>query len=103
MKFSTCCRYMCGLTVLILPTSMSLPTPYTEPAYFIDIHKFSLQLSTHLLFDPIDTSLSSISKRISLHFQNLVQVTTETFDMNNDFVVDVELLKGQLQGAVGCK
>ncbi len=105
MRFLKCCIY--GLSILVLPT-MTLPTTHYEPSppveeYMIDVHKFSLQLSTHLLFNPIDTFLTSISKRISLHFQNLVQVTTETVDLNNDFVVDVDLLKGQLQGAVGCK
>lgn len=119
MVYLQCCFY--GLLVLVCsvistPTTQQYdyyssrqPHAYmqqqqiqNEPQYyFVDIHRFSTQFSTHLLFDHIDGSLSTLSKRISLHFQDLVQVSSPTLELNNTFVVDVDLLKGQLQGAVG--
>lgn len=118
MVYLQCCLY--GLLFLV-SSVISKPTQYDysssrqphvymqqqiekEPQfYFVDIHRFSTQFSAHLLFDHLDGSLSTLSKRISLHFQDLVQVSSPTLELNNTFVVDVDLLKGQLQGAVGCK
>lgn len=125
MKLLQCCLY--GLSLLVLPNiSLGLPTSLlfsgsnkaqqvveqqqplpplpTAAEYFVDLTTFSSSFSTHLLFDHIDGTLSILSKRISLHFQQLVQVTTQPFNINDDaFIVDIDLLKGQLQGAVGCK
>lgn len=112
MKFTRCCFY--GLFTCVLSTTFALPTGFyygdeqvdsqrIPENYPVDIHSFSSIFSTHLLFDHIDGTLSSLSKYISIHFQNLVQVSAHAFDMNDGFVIDVELLKGQLQGAVGCK
>lgn len=111
MKFLRCCLY--GLFTLVLPATHALPTSYygNEPLnhrritenYVVDIHAFSSVFSTHLLFDHLDGTFSSLSKNMSLHFQDLVQVSAQSFGINDGFVVDVELLKGQLQGAVGCK
>ncbi|KAG2234795.1 hypothetical protein INT48_006712, partial [Thamnidium elegans] len=91
--------------------TQALPTSYYDNQqlnyrritenYVVDIHAFSSVFSTHLLFDHLDGTFSSLSKNISLHFQDLVQVSAQSFGINDDFVVDVELLKGQLQGAVG--
>jgi hypothetical protein len=96
--------------MLILPTVYGLPTSssmyYSGSTFNVDIQRFSSLFSTHLLFDHIDGTLSFLSKRISLSFQDLIQVTPQPpFDINDDafVIVDVELLKGQLQGAVGCK
>lgn len=101
------CYY--GLFSLVLPIVYALPLgrqvdyQSINDNYFVDIHSFSSIFSTHLLFDHLDGTLSLLSKSISLHFQNLVQVSAQPFDLNDTFTVDVELLKGQLQGAVGCK
>lgn len=113
MKFLRCCLY--GLFTLVLSTTNALPTSYygdyqerveyrriTEN-YSVDIHAFSSVFSTHLLFDHLDGTFSSLAKLTSLHFQDLVQVSAHSFGINDDFVIDVELLKGQLRGAVGCK
>jgi hypothetical protein len=111
-----CCLY--GLSLLVLSNIASgLPTTLfgsggkkqqqveeQQTEYFVDLPTFSSLFSTHLLFDHIDGTLSILSKRISLSFQQLVQVTTQPFNINDDaFIVDVDLLEGQLQGAVGCK
>lgn len=106
MLFSQWCYH--GLFSLVLPIVYALPLIQVDyrsatDNYLIDIHSFSSVYSTHLLFDHLDGTLSSLSKSISLHFQNLVQVSAQPFDLNGTFSVDVELLKGQLQGAVGCK
>jgi hypothetical protein len=69
----------------------------------VDIHQFSQFFASHLSFDHLDGTVSTLSKRISQHFQSLVQVTTQPIGLNDDSFVDVDLLKGQLQGAVGCK
>ena len=103
MIFLKCCLF--GLSLLVLP-ALSLPTRQQQQLntnFTVDLQQFSSHYSTHLHFDHLDNSLWTLSKRISLHFQDLVQVTTQKFDLNDVFVVDVELLKGQLQGAVGCK
>ncbi|KAI8888818.1 hypothetical protein K501DRAFT_329671 [Backusella circina FSU 941] len=64
----------------------------------VDLHLFAQQLSTHLSFDHLELAYSQFSKKLSIHFQDLVQVTEEPVDLNDS--VDLELLKGQLKGAV---
>lgn len=103
------CYY--GILSLVLPIVYALPLGKQEidyyhsgtDNYFVNIHSFSSIFATHLLFDHLDGTLSLLSKSISIHFQNLIQVSAQSFDLNDTFTVDVELLKGQLQGAVGCK
>jgi hypothetical protein len=67
----------------------------------VDLHLFAQQLSTHLSFDHLELAYSQFSKKLSIHFQDLVQVTEEPVDLNDS--VDLDLLKGQLKGAVSCK
>ncbi|KAI8083397.1 uncharacterized protein B0P05DRAFT_537134 [Gilbertella persicaria] len=99
MKQFRCC--LLGLVALFMPIS-ALPTTFSHnQPYLVDMHQYSQLYSTHLIFDHLDSTLSNLSKRISQHFQNLIQVTMEPLSPKDDFVVDVDLLKGQLQGAVG--
>jgi CTP-dependent riboflavin kinase len=94
-----CC--LLGLLLLVLPTR-ALPLNDRQE-YYVDIHQYSQFFASHLSFDHLDGTVSTLSKRISQHFQSLVQVTTQPIGLNDDSFVDVDLLKGQLQGAVGCK
>ncbi|CAO3613136.1 unnamed protein product [Mucor fragilis] len=98
-----CCWLL--LAFLVLPSALiALPYPNDlQQLHYVDIHQFSQFFSSHLLFDHLDGTLTVLSKRISQHFQDLIQVTVQPLGggPNDDFEVDVDLLKGQLQGAVG--
>lgn len=100
-----CCWLL--LAFLVLPSAIiALPYPNDrQQLHFVDINQFSQFFSSHLFFDHLDGTLTVLSKRISQHFQSLIQVTIQPLGggPNDDFEVDVDLLKGQLQGAVGCK
>ncbi|KAI8346891.1 hypothetical protein EDC96DRAFT_578255 [Choanephora cucurbitarum] len=86
--------------MVFLSTTSALPAIYNKP-YLIDMQHYSQLYSTHLIFEHLDGTLSNLTKRISYHLQDLIQVTIEPLSPKDDFVVDIELLKGQLQGAVG--
>lgn len=101
-----CC--LLGLLLLVLPTR-ALPTSFyhdrqhtLQEDYYVDINQFSQFFGSHLSFEHLDGTVLTLSKSISQHFQSLVQVTTQPIGLNDDSFVDVDLLKGQLQGAVGC-
>lgn len=100
-----CC--LLGLLLLVLPTR-ALPTSFyhdrqhtLQEDYYVDINQFSQFFGSHLSFEHLDGTVLTLSKSISQHFQSLVQVTTQPIGLNDDSFVDVDLLKGQLQGAVG--
>ncbi|KAI8389373.1 hypothetical protein BD560DRAFT_419615 [Blakeslea trispora] len=86
--------------VAFLSNTSALPTIYSDP-YFVDMQQYSQLYSTHLIFEHLDGTLSNLTKQVSLHLQDLIQVTIEPLSPKDDFVVDIDLLKGQLQGAVG--
>ncbi|CEP08095.1 hypothetical protein [Parasitella parasitica] len=93
------------LVSLVLPSTI-IALPYNndrQQVHHVDVNQFSQFFSSHLLFDHLDGTLAVLSKRISLHFQSLIQVTVQPLDgaVNDEFEVDIDLLKGQLQGAVG--
>lgn len=81
----------------------------------VDINRFSQLLSNHLLFDHLDKAYAQLSKRISFQFRDAIQVkvkkvksTTTTISSTKKASVmqppvDVQILKRQLKGAVGCK
>ncbi|KAI8991502.1 hypothetical protein BDF20DRAFT_831536 [Mycotypha africana] len=109
MRYSSC-TFLLGLLWLLLPNdNYAVPTasPSAEIIYqlkqnfYVDIHQFSQSLSHYLLFNQVDPILSIMSKNISKHFQNLIHVKFQHQTLDDDFVVDIDLLKGQLQGAVG--
>ncbi|KAI8644540.1 hypothetical protein BD408DRAFT_121157 [Parasitella parasitica] len=98
-----CCWFL--LVYLVLPSAV-IALPYNndrQQPYNVDVSQFSQFFSSHLLFDHLDGTLTVLSKRISLHFQSLIQVTVQPpgGGVNDDFEVDIDLLRGQLQGAVG--
>ncbi|KAG2206339.1 hypothetical protein INT46_003575 [Mucor plumbeus] len=98
-----CCWLL--LAFLVLPSAI-IALPYhndRQQLHFVDINQFSQFFSSHLLFDHLDGTLTVLSKRISQHFQSLIQVTIQPLGggSSDDFEVDIDLLKGQLQGAVG--
>lgn len=74
--------------------------------FIVDVNRFAQLLSTHLLFDHLDHAFFMLSKKISVQFRDSFQVSVQTADTTEDHdpssSVDVQILKGQLQGAVGC-
>ncbi|KAI9470900.1 MAG: hypothetical protein EXX96DRAFT_586144 [Benjaminiella poitrasii] len=89
----------------LLPSTRTFPTTFhednTKKIYHVDLHHMSQSFSSHLLFDHLDGIFSFLSRHISHHFQDLVQVTIQPSSASSDSVLDIDLLKGQLQGAVG--
>lgn len=81
----------------------------------VDINRFTLLLSNHLLFDHLDKAYTQLSKKISYQFRDAIQVKvkkmkstsiTSTIESKKSVLippVDVQILKRQLKGAVGCK
>ncbi|ORZ00158.1 hypothetical protein BCR43DRAFT_484766 [Syncephalastrum racemosum] len=73
--------------------------------FAVDVNRFAQLLSTHLLFDHLDHAFFMLSKKISVQFRDSFQVSVQTADTTEDHdpssSVDVQILKGQLQGAVG--
>lgn len=76
----------------------------------VDINRFSQLLSNHLLFDHLDKAFNLLSKRISFQFRDAIQVKvkkvkSQTKTASHSMIppVDVQILKRQLKGAVGCK
>lgn len=82
----------------------------------VDINRFTQLLSNHLLFDHFDKAYLQLSRKISFSFRDAIQVRVKkvktkskdiTTATNTAVVitppVDVQILKRQLKGAVGCK
>lgn len=73
----------------------------------IDVNKFTQLLSNHLLFEHFDKAYVQLARKISLQFRDAIHVRVkkvkksqqETFETP----VDIQILKRQLKGAVGCK
>lgn len=89
----------------------------TEEAidFQVDLNRFSQLLSVHLLFDHFENAVANLSKKVSRRFQETIQfsilygngdsdiITDDSINMSNEMTFDIQVLKGQIQGAVGCK
>ncbi|KAG2216985.1 hypothetical protein INT45_007670 [Circinella minor] len=108
-----------SLPTTINPESFDTTIPITstinnDELFSVDVSRYAQLLSTHLLFDHLDNAFYMLSKKISLQFRNSIQVNVnltpqsqqEIQTQENDLSslsspVDVQILKGQLKGAVG--
>ncbi|OAD69189.1 hypothetical protein PHYBLDRAFT_66843 [Phycomyces blakesleeanus NRRL 1555(-)] len=76
----------------------------TEPGeYRVNVSHFSQLLTSHLLFEHLENTYLLVSKKISLFFQDTIQLTAklpEQLVINSSSSVDVQILKHQLRGAV---
>lgn len=70
--------------------------------WHFDLSLYSQLLSTHLTRDLVDTAFYTMSKQISTQFCDAVEVLGEE-QLEPVSPVDVQILKRQLRGAVGCK
>lgn len=76
--------------------------------FLVDASQFAHLLSTHLLFDHVENAFHLLSKQISSRFRESIQVNVRLqspvqYEDTTYSSVDVQILKGQLNGAVGCK
>jgi hypothetical protein len=90
----------------------------------VDMNRFTQLLSNHLLFDHFDKAYLQLSKKISFQFRDAIQVRVKKIKSKGSSKssstrssststaaaaviipppVDVQILKRQLKGAVGCK
>ncbi|KAI9006542.1 hypothetical protein CLU79DRAFT_723809 [Phycomyces nitens] len=75
----------------------------TAKDYRVDVSHFSHLLTTHLLFEHLENAYLLVSKKISLFFQDTIQLTAklpEQLVINSSSSVDVQILKHQLRNAV---
>lgn len=84
-----------------------IETPNSQH-FDVDIHRFAHLLSTHLWFDHLETTFGHLSKQISRRFHDWVRIDTQPLVVanppdNDDACspVDLQILKGQIKGAVG--
>jgi hypothetical protein len=90
-------------------------TRIIEEDFDVDINRFAQLLSIHLLFDHFENAVANLSKKVSRRFQETIQfsilhgngdsniLTDDATGPSNDLTFDIEVLKGQIRGAVGCK
>jgi hypothetical protein len=70
----------------------------------VDKSRFTQLLSNHLLFDHYDKAFNQLSRKISQQFREALQIRLRHLSENKAHApVDVQILKRQLRGAVGCK
>lgn len=71
----------------------------------VDLNRFTQLLSNHLLYEHIDKAYSQLSRKISLQFRNAIHVKVKKVPNSQKIIVpvDVQILKRQLKGAVGCE
>lgn len=69
----------------------------------LDVHRFSHIVSTHLLFDHVDSTMKMFSRTISNRFREEIQIDSMGANDTRCLPLDVQLLKGQISGAIGCK
>lgn len=86
-----------------------------EEDFDVDINRFAQLLSVHLLFDHFENAVTNLSKKVSRRFQETIQfsilygngdsdiITEESIGSGNEMTFDIQVLKGQIRGAVGCK
>lgn len=103
---------------LVSSSSVDLSNTFCQQKTDVDISRFTQLLSNHLLFDHFDKAYYQLSRKISFQFRDAIQVkvkkikskttvsaVTETTSASKAIVsppVDVQILKRQLKGAVGC-
>ncbi|KAI8582955.1 hypothetical protein K450DRAFT_225626 [Umbelopsis ramanniana AG] len=90
-------------------------TRIIEEDFDVDINRFAQLLSVHLLFDHFENAVTNLSKKVSRRFQETIQfsilygngdsdiITEESIGSGNEMTFDIQVLKGQIRGAVGCK
>lgn len=105
-----------------LSNTFLLQTNDNNQNHNIDVHRFTQLLSNHLLFDHFDKAYLQLSRKISFQFRDAIQVkvkkikskgSSSSRSMSSTSTaaaavviqppVDVQILKRQLKGAVGCK
>ncbi|KAG2181641.1 hypothetical protein INT44_008456 [Umbelopsis vinacea] len=86
-------------------------TRIIEEDFDVDINRFAQLLSVHLLFDHFENAVTNLSKKVSRRFQETIQfsilygngdsdiITEES--TSNELTFDIQVLKGQIRGAVG--
>ncbi|KAI7859022.1 hypothetical protein BDC45DRAFT_498132 [Circinella umbellata] len=117
--FAALSTHVRSLPTTINPESFDTTIPITsttnnDELFSVDVGRYAQLLSTHLLFDHLDNAFYMLSKKISLQFRNSIQVNvnltpqsqqekqTQESDLSSlSSPVDVQILKGQLKGAVG--
>ncbi|CAO3658657.1 unnamed protein product [Umbelopsis ramanniana] len=84
-----------------------------EEDFDVDINRFAQLLSVHLLFDHFENAVTNLSKKVSRRFQETIQfsilygngdsdiITEESIGSGNEMTFDIQVLKGQIRGAVG--
>jgi hypothetical protein len=100
-----------------LSTSSNTFCP-TNSNEVVDINRFTQLLSNHLLFDHFDKAYLQLSRKISFQFRDAIQVRVKKIKTSKSKEpvtnkaaaviitpppVDVQILKRQLKGAVGCE
>jgi hypothetical protein len=123
MKIYSGVALLLSTTCIVLASSSSvdLSNTFCQQKTDVDIHRFTQLLSNHLLFDHFDKAYYQLSRKISFQFRDAIQVkvkkiksktatttttTTTTTTADTAIVsppVDVQILKRQLKGAVGCE
>jgi hypothetical protein len=121
MKIYSGVALLLSATLTVLASSSSsvdLSNTFCHQKTDVDINRFTQLLSNHLLFDHFDKAYYQLSRKISYQFRDAIQVkvkkikskttttTTVTSSASTALVsppVDVQILKRQLKGAVGCK
>lgn len=103
------------IVVVALPTTPDI-VPESDPnvnegqpaeEFSVDVDRFAHLLSNHFLFDHLEYAFYLLSKRVSVQFRDSINVdvrllsSPESEPFNPS--VDINILKGQLEGAVGCK
>lgn len=97
-------------------TTILEPEPTMEQAesdFEVDLSRFSQLLSVHLLFDHFENAVTNLAEKVSRRFQETIQFSIlygngdsdiiPEDDAKNEMVFDIQVLKGQIRGAVGCK
>jgi hypothetical protein len=90
------------------------PTMAQPDADFeVDLSRFSQLLSVHLLFDHFENAVTNLAEKVSRRFQETIQFSIlygngdsdiiPEDDAKNEMLFDIQVLKGQIRGAVGCK
>ncbi|KAG2179823.1 hypothetical protein INT43_003606 [Umbelopsis isabellina] len=82
-----------------------------ESDFEVDLSRFSQLLSVHLLFDHFENAVTNLAEKVSRRFQETIQFSIlngngdsdiiPEDDAKNEMVFDIQVLKGQIRGAVG--
>ncbi|OZJ04533.1 hypothetical protein BZG36_03990 [Bifiguratus adelaidae] len=69
------------------------------PHKSVSVHQFSHLLTTHVLYDHVDVLLSHIAAKVSKQFRQMIHVESFGREGEGDGM-DLDLLQGQLEGAI---